>query len=158
MSTTLHGPARRLPGATTSPGLMAPNVTVTSAATAAPATVPVSASTPLGTSTATTIAPLRGDPIATRSAASGAKGAGPADAEDPVDGEVRPVDQIEQARIVGAPAVQPTAGPGQGRGPLGVRGVAERERVDAAAPTGQHRPGPEGIAAVVARTDEQHHP
>ena len=37
-----------------SPGLAAPNVTVTSARTAGPSTAPVSASTPLGTSTATT--------------------------------------------------------------------------------------------------------
>src|SRR5438094_568523 len=41
------------PGSTKSPGFHAPNVTVTSARTATPATRPVDASTPLGTSTAT---------------------------------------------------------------------------------------------------------
>ena len=56
MSTTSRSPVRSAPGVTSSPGLSVPKVTVTSAQTASPATVPVSASTPLGRSTATTVA------------------------------------------------------------------------------------------------------
>ena len=54
MSTTVTEPARDRPGGTTRPGLSTPKQTVTSARTASPATLPVSESTPLGTSTATT--------------------------------------------------------------------------------------------------------
>src|SRR5512144_3325836 len=57
MSTTSTTPAYPAPGATSKPGLPVPNVTVTSARTATPSTRPVSASTPLGTSTDTTAAP-----------------------------------------------------------------------------------------------------
>ena len=57
MSTTVTEPARDRPGGTTSAGLSTPKHTVTSAATASPATAPVSVSTPLGTSTATTGTP-----------------------------------------------------------------------------------------------------
>jgi hypothetical protein len=53
MSATSTSPAWKRPGATTSPTFGACIVTVTSAATAAPAISPVEASTPDGTSTAT---------------------------------------------------------------------------------------------------------
>ena len=53
MSTSSTTPAWPAPGSISSPGLTAPNVTVTSARTAGPSTSPVSASMPLGRSTAT---------------------------------------------------------------------------------------------------------
>ena len=53
MSTSSTTPAWPLPGSISSPGLTAPNVTVTSARTAGPSTSPVSASMPDGRSTAT---------------------------------------------------------------------------------------------------------
>ena len=54
MSTTRTVPACSAPGNRTAPSLGAPNVTVTSAHTASPSTVPVAPSTPEGISTATT--------------------------------------------------------------------------------------------------------
>ena len=54
MSTRCTRPAQPRPAPTTSPGLSVPKVTVSAARTAAPSTAPVSASTPLGRSTATT--------------------------------------------------------------------------------------------------------
>ncbi len=56
MSISSTTPAYRAPGSISRPGFRVPNVTVTSAWTAAPSTTPVSASTPLGRSTATTTA------------------------------------------------------------------------------------------------------
>ena len=56
-------PAWKRPGAIASPTFAAPNVTVTVARTAAPGTSPVEASTPDGTSTATTGRPARVDPL-----------------------------------------------------------------------------------------------
>ena len=58
MSTSSTVPACPAPGSMSRPGLSAPNVTVTSARTAGPSTAPVSASMPLGRSTATTVASL----------------------------------------------------------------------------------------------------
>ena len=57
MSTSSTVPACPAPGSMSRPGLITPNVTVTSARTAGPSTAPVSASMPLGRSTATTVAP-----------------------------------------------------------------------------------------------------
>ena len=57
MSMTSTSPACALPGSIHRPGLAAWNVAVAAARTAAPATSPVEASTPLGTSAATTGAP-----------------------------------------------------------------------------------------------------
>ena len=57
ISITLTRPAWSLPGAIHRPGLAWWKVAVTCARTAAPATSPVEASTPLGTSAATTVAP-----------------------------------------------------------------------------------------------------
>ncbi len=57
MSATSTVPEWALPGLIHSPGLAAWKVTVTWAWTAAPATSPVEASTPLGTSTLSTAAP-----------------------------------------------------------------------------------------------------
>src|SRR5689334_12533610 len=54
MSTSSTWPQCTAAGPTTWAGLRQPNVTVTSAVTAAPGTSPVSTATPLGTSTATT--------------------------------------------------------------------------------------------------------
>src|SRR5690606_37054895 len=59
MSTSSTRPAYEAPGSTSSPVFHAPIVTVTPARTALPSTRPVDASTPLGTSTATTGAPAR---------------------------------------------------------------------------------------------------
>src|SRR4051812_12974221 len=53
MSTSSTVPAQSLPAPTYKPALPVPNVTVSPARTAGPVTAPVSASTPLGTSTAT---------------------------------------------------------------------------------------------------------
>src|SRR4051812_4967492 len=55
MSTRSTCPAYSTAGPTTSAGLRQPKATVTSARTAGPSTWPVLTSTPLGTSTATTI-------------------------------------------------------------------------------------------------------
>ena len=57
MSTSSTAPACPAPGSISRPGLSVPKVTVTSARTAGPSTAPVSASMPLGRSTATTVAP-----------------------------------------------------------------------------------------------------
>ena len=57
ISTSSTVPACPAPGSISRPGLIAPNVTVTSARTAGPSTAPVSASVPLGRSTATTVGP-----------------------------------------------------------------------------------------------------
>ncbi len=57
MSASSTVPAWLAPGSMSRPGFQVPKVTVTSARMAAPATTPVSASTPLGRSTATTMAP-----------------------------------------------------------------------------------------------------
>ncbi len=54
MSTNSSSPARALPGGISRPGFNAPNVTVCDAARTSPVMSPVSASTPLGTSTANT--------------------------------------------------------------------------------------------------------
>ena len=75
MSTTSTWPACSAPGATTSPSFSAPNVTVTSARTATPATSPVDASTPLGTSTATTVAATSQSAIRVASRAIGSRSA-----------------------------------------------------------------------------------
>ena len=56
MSISSTTPACRAPGSISRPGFRVPNVTVTPASIAAPSTTPVSASTPLGRSTATTTA------------------------------------------------------------------------------------------------------
>ena len=61
MSANSNSPASALPGGINRPGLSAPNVTVRSAASTSPAKSPVSASTPLGTSTASTgVSPTSG--------------------------------------------------------------------------------------------------
>ena len=56
MSTTCTSPARALPGPNSSPGFSAANVTVRVAASTVAGAAPVSASTPLGMSTASTAA------------------------------------------------------------------------------------------------------
>jgi hypothetical protein len=57
MSISWTVPAWLAPGSISSPGFTTPNVTVTSARIAGPSTTPVSASMPLGRSTATTTLP-----------------------------------------------------------------------------------------------------
>src|SRR4051812_36293295 len=57
MSTTSTSPANGAAGPTIRAGFRHPKVTVTSARTAGPSTAPESTSTPLGTSTLTTIGP-----------------------------------------------------------------------------------------------------
>ncbi len=54
MSATSHVAGQGLPGPNSSPGLSAANVTVRVAASTAPGAAPVSPSTPLGMSTAST--------------------------------------------------------------------------------------------------------
>ncbi len=83
---TSTAPACALPGAIQSPGLAATKVAVAAAHTACPATSPVLASTPLGTSAATTGAsqrPQRGDRLAGRAV----RLAGRARAQQRVDGD-----------------------------------------------------------------------
>ncbi len=72
MSATSTTPASVAPGRSTTPAFGAPNVTVRSARTAAPATAPVAPSTPEGTSTATTEGPPSRDRIASACSPSGA--------------------------------------------------------------------------------------
>ncbi len=86
MSTNSTAPACCAPGSISRPGFQVPNVTVTCACTATPSTSPVSASTPLGRSTATTvgvgpIAPHRGHRL-------GSQAATRTDADDAVENEV----------------------------------------------------------------------
>ena len=74
MSTSSTAPACPAPGSISRPGLITPNVTVTSACTAGPSTAPVSASMPLGRSTATTVAaPRRACPAAAARPAKGSR-------------------------------------------------------------------------------------
>ena len=101
--------------------MSAPKVTVTSARTAAPATSPVDASTPLGTSAATTSAP---------SGSAGrdlgrapAQPAAAADAEDAVEHQVDVAD-------AGAVDDDPAAGPAQRVEPRLVHPVGQQQRLD----------------------------
>ena len=93
MSATTTSPAWKRPGATWSPTLLAWNVTVSDALTAAPTTSPVDASTPEGRSTETTGRPqaLIRSIIA---AASGARSTVEAGAEERVDHHVAPFDRV----------------------------------------------------------------
>ncbi len=92
MSIARTSPAWRLPGMIHSPGLLAWKVTVTSACTASPETTPVDASTPLGTSTATT-APFVALTSADRLAHRAMWLAGEARAEQRIDDHARPLDR-----------------------------------------------------------------
>ena len=88
MSTTRTIPACSLPGSTNSPGFAAWKVAVATARTAAPATSPVAASTPLGTSQATTGSPLSA--IASIASPTGPAGdAGEARAEERIHDDAR---------------------------------------------------------------------
>src|ERR1700760_2226406 len=132
------------------PGFQVPNVTVTSAWTAVPSTTPVSASTPLGRSTATTVAddslarpasvaygsrspplpPMPSIPSRKRSGPAVGAGAPPASGPPP-----RPPDPPARGAQGGRAAV---VDPGPGR-----------HGQHRGAPAGQLRPGVEGVAAVV---------
>ena len=60
-------------------------------------------------------------------------------------------------RLVGSVTTRPPARSSAAR-PSACALVAEQPRLDLHAPPGQHRPGPQRIAAVVARAHEQQHP
>ena len=146
MSTSSTTPACSAPGSTSSPGLSVPKVTVTSARTATPSTSPVDASTPLGTSTATTqrlgqvarrrsplpravrrCPPMPRIPSMTRSARRGT------------------ASTTRDHRCGAASRVRPRA-PGR-------RAARASTRAPRAA---SQRSGDERVAAVVAAADEQH--
>src|ERR1700733_6049036 len=121
MSTSSTTPAWPLPGSISSPGLNAPNVTVTSARTAGPSTSPVSASMPLGRATA------RGGRGRRERRERPPQAALAADAEQPVDDEVRVPDRV--------PRVPPGVVAGAGVGP-GVIGPPRRHDGDEPAACG----------------------
>ena len=161
MSTSSTSPASSAAGPTASAGLSAPKATVTSARTARgrPASVsgtwPVSTSTPLGTSTATTVARLPSLPEVPGQARGELLGRVPqparaADAHDAVDHQVgsggRPVDD--------APAGGTQSGQTLRVRPTG----AQQQRGHRHAPAGQVRAREERVAAVVAGADQQQHP
>ena len=95
MSTRCTTPACSRPSPTTRPAFTAPKVTVCWAGNASPGTAPVSASTPLGTSTAT-ISP---GPVAARCTRAGRRGAQPARAADAHDAVEDEVGAIQPGRV-----------------------------------------------------------
>ena len=150
MSTSSTGPHRC--AASTCTGFSAPKVTVAAAVTAGPSTVPVSGSTPLGESTASTgtePASATRDQLGGRGAQRPAAG----EADDAVEHEVRPSDR---RGAVGPGGDGPAARPAQRRQPAGVRPLrVEQHRGDPDAAAAQLRAGPQGVAAVVARSHEE---
>ena len=134
----------------------APKVTVTSARTWAAGVAPVSGSTPLGRSTATTSAAPgvpAGGSEATRLAAGSRSPGRPAETDDAVDDEVGLA--AGGARRPAAGSAEPAAGGAQGGGTrrVDVRGEGDRGHPDAAA--GEPGAGPQRVAAVVAGADEE---
>ena len=183
MSTNSTTPAWPAPGSMSSPGLMRPKVTVTSARTAGPATAPVSASMPDGRSTATVTAFAA---LAASCAERGVRLAQPAlaaDAEHAVDDQVRVPDRAAAPRarrrtgragwrpparsaLVASASrvvrrrqamIRPARGGQRPRAP----GVHARPGLDGGhrrAPAGQPLPRVERVPAVVAGPGEYHHP
>ena len=160
MSTSSTAPACPAPGSISSPGLSAPKVTVTSALTAGPSTAPVSASMPLGRSTATTVAP------ACRACS--------ARAARPANGSRRPPRPPMPSRpstIRSAPvmsgAIRPAGVPGvighpaarlaQRGGAAGVNPGSGRDRGNGRAAAGQPGAGVERVAAVVPAAGQHDH-
>ena len=129
------------------PGLRLPNVTVTSARTAAASTSPVEASTPLGTSTATTVA---SEGIAADDRGGlGPKSAPTADAQDAVDDQVGLVEDVGRGSTYALPLARSAASPAG----CGARG--DEYGVDAGASASEGRAGEQRVTAVVAGADEQ---
>ncbi len=148
MSTRCTAPAARAAGSASRPTLYAPNVTVTSASTCSPSTVPSSTPTPLGTSTATTVASSR----CTRCQTSAASGRSPPEP---------PMPTIPSRTRSAAPtaATLPAAGRAQRGEPLGVHLVrTQQQRLDAGATAGQPRTGVQRVPAVVAAAGQHQHP
>ena len=144
MSTRRIEPACSAPRPTTRPGFSTPNVTVTSARTAAPVTAPVSASTPEGRSTATV---GKSATAAASSAASGRRPPRPPIPEDAVH------DQVALGRWR-----RPTRPPARRRAarPSGMRLVRRQQHRGHQRPApGKRRARVQRVAAVVTRTDEQ---
>ena len=108
MSST--APACPAPGSISSPGLITPKVTVTSARTAGPSTAPVSASMPLGRSTATTVAPacLASSGLPRQAGERLPQPAPPADAEQAVDDQVSAVHQVGMSARIASTRIAST--------------------------------------------------
>ena len=152
MSTTRTLAGRPVGGRQEQAGLATPKVTVTSAQTCSPGVAPVSGSTPLGRSTATTRA-SSGTAPTSRAASSRSPGRPPMPSMPSTTTSAR-----GRARP-GSPCRRrddPPAGRGQ-RGQAGlVRLVRDQHRVDPRPARGQPGTGPQRVAAVVAGADEQH--
>ena len=143
-------------GSMSSPGLYVPKVTVTSARTASPRTSPLSAATPLGRSTATTVrpSPYRG------SAAARAQPTAAADAHDAVERGGAP----DPPR--GRPLPCPSAGTCRARRPRPQRGEPsgvgalrrEQQRRDARTAPREPRARVQRVAPVVPAADQQRRP
>ena len=154
MSTTVTDPARCRAGGTTSAGLSTPKHTVTSARMAGPATCPVSVSTPLGTSTATTgtpdarttrTTPAAGSRTAPRRRCPGSRrGRGPRCRSRP------------DVRVV--PGQHPGAGRPGRPGSVDVHPVRIADDGRGYPPACEVGQRPQGIPAVVARPDQGDHP
>ena len=175
MSATSTVPAWALPGLIHSPGLAAWKVTVTLACTAAAATSPVEASTPLGTSTLSTLAPAAAERLdrachlsAGLALKAGARAARPPPAPAPAAqrssagagrGARRtllvfgPRHPVEVQRRRAGQALEVGAGvSGQ------LFGGGHADHVDLAAAVAQHPRHDEPVAAVVALAAEDRRP
>ena len=131
------------------PGLYVPKVTVASARTAVPRTSPVSASMPLGRSTATTVprtSPMQPLGLLPQAALA-------ADADDAVEDQVGLGQGALGAGVGGHHA---SARRAQGAQAPGVGAVGgEQDGGDAGAAPGEPGPGVERVAAVVAAAGQQ---
>ena len=156
MSITVTSPAWALPGEIHSPGLAAWKVAVASARTASPATSPVEASTPLGTSQANTTASPAASLIAPIAARAGSRGS----PEKPVP---RIASTIAAAAATRAGLERPRARPGQalevGAGVAAqLLAGSEQQHLDLAAPVAQQPGHDQPVAAVVALADDDDDP
>ncbi len=153
MSTTCTGPQRW--AARTWTGLRAPNVTVAVAVTNAPSTAPVSVSTPLGRSTARIGTPAR----STAATSGGAGSRSPPRPEIPtMPSSTRSAAVSAASPAASGPTTCPARPPERGQpGRVRARRI-EQHRDHARAPAAQLDTGPERVAAVVARADEQPDP
>ena len=152
---TLTSPARSGPSPVSRPGFQAMNVAVAVARIASPCARPVSASSPLGRSSASTgAAPALAKAICRR--VGGAGGPGEADAEQPVDDELAAPagrDRRDGRAAAGAPGRQRRSGVGGQAG--GVAGEDDGHLMECRR---QQSRDDEGVPAVVAGTRQHQHP
>ncbi len=146
MSTRWTTPHTAAAGSTRCATLWVPNVTVTAAVTCGPSSSPVSTSTPLGVSTATT-----GIPASSRSACSASR-------RRPGRPPIPTIPSTTTSGRAGSPAmVRPPACSQRADAAL-VRVLGQQPRLDLDAAPGEQRAGVQRVAAVVARPDQQQRP